>query len=171
MGAELLGTSPPPQPPPWARTMGHMRRMRHGPQFVALGLALVAAVACQRTAAPDSPAQRPPTPSHSSQSVRPHENGATMHPYVGMWVTADHHIRQELLPEGRYDEARGERASAYTGRYWVKGNRIEYLDDTGFSADGEFDGDVLHHGGYIFYREGSPAHREAVGDRDAGLRP
>ncbi|MGC0387052.1 hypothetical protein RKD33_007269 [Streptomyces sp. SAI-129] len=33
-----------------------------------------------------------------------------------MWVTEDGHIRQELLPDGRYAEARGERASAYTGR-------------------------------------------------------
>ena len=84
------------------------------------------------------------------------------HPYVGMWVTADNHIRQELLPNGRYDEARGERASAYVGRYWVAGTHIEYKDDTGFSADGEFDGDVLHHGGYVFYREGSQAHADAV---------
>lgn len=27
--------------------------------------------------------------------------------YVGMWVTADGRIRHELLPGGRYDEARG----------------------------------------------------------------
>jgi hypothetical protein len=84
------------------------------------------------------------------------------HPYVGMWVTADNHIRQELLPDGRYDEARGRRRSAYTGRYWVTGNHIEYLDDTGFTADGAFDGDVLHHGGYVFYREGSAAHGNAT---------
>ncbi|WP_285758055.1 Atu4866 domain-containing protein [Nocardiopsis ansamitocini] len=83
------------------------------------------------------------------------------HPYVGMWVTADNRIRQELLPNGRYDEARGQRESAYTGRYEVTGSRIEYWDDTGFTADGEFDGDVLHHAGYVFYREGSESHREA----------
>ena len=83
------------------------------------------------------------------------------HPYVGMWVTADDHIRQELLADGRYDEARGARASAYTGRYRVTGNHIDYRDDTGFSADGRFDGDVLHHGGYLFYREGSAAHAAA----------
>lgn len=29
------------------------------------------------------------------------------HPYIGMWVTADGRIRQELLANGRYDEARG----------------------------------------------------------------
>ena len=27
--------------------------------------------------------------------------------YVGMWVTKDGYIRHELLPNGRYDEARG----------------------------------------------------------------
>nr|WP_255645757.1 Atu4866 domain-containing protein [Actinoplanes polyasparticus] len=80
-------------------------------------------------------------------------------PYVGMWVTADNHIRQELLPNGRYDEARGRRSSAYTGRYEVTGADIYYWDDTGFTADGHFEGDILHHGGYVFYREGSPAHR------------
>ena len=84
------------------------------------------------------------------------------HPYVGMWVTADNHIRQELLPDGRYDEARGRRSSAYTGRYKVTGADIYYWDDSGFTADGRFEGDVLHHGGYVFYREGSPAHRRAV---------
>ncbi|WP_422646309.1 Atu4866 domain-containing protein [Agrobacterium tumefaciens] len=75
------------------------------------------------------------------------------HPYIGMWVTGDGHIRQELLPNGRYDEARGQRQSAYQGRYEVSGNRIFYWDDTGFTADGEFIDDVLHHGGMIFYRE------------------
>ncbi|MET8549297.1 Atu4866 domain-containing protein [Micromonospora zamorensis] len=81
------------------------------------------------------------------------------HPYVGMWVTADGYIRQELLASGRYDEARGERQSAYTGSYQVSGTRIEYVDDTGFTADGRFDEDILNHGGYVFYREGSDSHR------------
>lgn len=76
------------------------------------------------------------------------------HPYLGMWVTGDGHIRQELLPNGRYDEARGNRRSAYQGRYEVTGNHIDYWDDTGFTADGEFiDNDTLHHGGMVFYRE------------------
>ncbi|WP_276482345.1 Atu4866 domain-containing protein [Paraflavitalea pollutisoli] len=74
--------------------------------------------------------------------------------YIGMWVTADGYIRQELLPNGRYDEARGNRQSAYTGRYEIKGTHIDYWDDTGFTADGTFtDNDTLQHGGYIFYRE------------------
>lgn len=75
------------------------------------------------------------------------------HPYVGMWVTADGHVRQELLPDGRYDEARGTRESAYTGSYEVRGNRIDYRDDTGFTADGTFVTDnELHHGGMVFHR-------------------
>jgi hypothetical protein len=41
-----------------------------------------------------------------------------------MWVTADAHIRQELLPNGRYDEARGNRRSACTGRCTVTGNHL-----------------------------------------------
>ncbi len=74
--------------------------------------------------------------------------------YIGMWVTKDGHIRQELLPNGRYDEARGARRSAYQGRYEIRGNKIDYWDDTGFTADGEFIDGVLHHGGMLFYREG-----------------
>lgn len=74
--------------------------------------------------------------------------------YIGMWVTADRHIRQELLPNGRYDEARGNRQSAYTGRFEIQGTHIKYWDDTGFTADGDFaDDNTLLHGGYIFYRE------------------
>ena len=67
------------------------------------------------------------------------------HPYLGMWITGDGHVRQELLSNGRYDEARGTRKSAYQGRYEVTGDHIEYWDDTGFTADGDFIGDVLHH--------------------------
>ncbi len=76
------------------------------------------------------------------------------HLYVGMWVTADGRIRHELLPNGRYDEARGTRESAYRGRYEVTGTRIEYWDDTGFTADGVFlDLNTLHHGGMVFTRK------------------
>ncbi len=76
----------------------------------------------------------------------------TSHPYVGMWVTADGHVRQELL-RNRYDEARGSRRSAYQGRYEVRGNQIVYWDNTGFTADGVFvSHDELHHGGMVFRR-------------------
>ncbi|OAZ08284.1 hypothetical protein TH4_18285 [Thalassospira tepidiphila MCCC 1A03514] len=75
------------------------------------------------------------------------------HPYVGMWVTKDGHIRQELRADGRYDEARGTRQSAYQGDYQVSGNYITYQDDTGFTADGYFENDVLYHGGMVMFRE------------------
>ncbi|MEV5173695.1 Atu4866 domain-containing protein [Streptomyces flaveolus] len=80
------------------------------------------------------------------------------HPFVGMWVTADGHIRQELLPTGRYDEARGNRKSAYTGSYTVTGNHIDYVDDTGFTATGDVRDGVLYHEHLVLYREhNSPA--------------
>lgn len=76
------------------------------------------------------------------------------HPYVGLWVTDDGHIRHELLNNGRYDEARGKRKSAYRGLYQVEGTHIEYQDDTGFTADGDFvDLDTLHHAGMILRRQ------------------
>ncbi len=82
------------------------------------------------------------------------EKTMTQHSYVGMWVTDDGRVRQELLPNGRYDEARGARQSAYQGRYEVRGAHIEYWDDTGFTADGDFvDENTLHHGGMIMRRK------------------
>ncbi|WP_435656730.1 Atu4866 domain-containing protein [Brucella pituitosa] len=74
------------------------------------------------------------------------------HPYVGLWVTEDGYIRHELLANGRYVEARGTRERAYEGRYEVAGAYIEYWDDTGFTADGEFINDILHHAGMILFR-------------------
>ncbi|WP_188915819.1 Atu4866 domain-containing protein [Salinarimonas ramus] len=74
------------------------------------------------------------------------------HPYVGMWVTADGYVRHELLPNGRYDEARGTRESAYQGRYEVIGDHIQYWDDTGFTADGVFIDGVLRHAGMTLRR-------------------
>lgn len=74
------------------------------------------------------------------------------HPFIGMWVTADGNIRQELKPDGRYAEARGNRENAYTGRYKVNGDTIKYWDDSGFIADGEFIDDVLYHAGMVMYR-------------------
>lgn len=83
------------------------------------------------------------------QSTQP--AGAT-HPYAGMWITADGYIRHELLPNGRYDEARGSRKNAYQGRYELEGDYISYWDDTGFTADGEFRDGVLCHAGMVLYR-------------------
>ena len=95
-------------------------------------------------------------PAHAQQQDGHNRKGEAMplHPYVGMWVTSDGHVRQELLANGRYDEARGSRKSAYQGRYEVSGAKIDYWDDTGFTADGVFvNDDELHHGGMIFHRE------------------
>ncbi|WP_055557209.1 Atu4866 domain-containing protein [Streptomyces sp. NBRC 110028] len=72
---------------------------------------------------------------------------------VGMWVTADGHIRQELRADGRYDEARGNRRSAYTGRYTVTGSHIDYVDDSGFHATGDIRDGVLYHEHLVLYRE------------------
>ncbi|MFE0419837.1 Atu4866 domain-containing protein [Streptomyces tendae] len=67
--------------------------------------------------------------------------------YIGLWVTADNHVRQELLPDGRYVEARGTTERAFTGRYTITGTHIDYVDDSGFTADGDFVDGVLHHVG------------------------
>lgn len=73
--------------------------------------------------------------------------------YLGMWMTADGYIRHELLPGDRYSEARGKRTNAYQGGYKVTGNHIEYLDDTGFTADGEFRDGILYHAGMVLYKQ------------------
>lgn len=75
------------------------------------------------------------------------------HPYVGMWVTADGRIRQELLPSGRYEEERDGRKRAYTGRYTVTGTHIHYQDDLGFTATGDVRDNVLYHEHLVLYRE------------------
>lgn len=51
------------------------------------------------------------------------------------------------------DEARGNRKSAYQGGYKVTGNHIDYKDDTGFAADGDFKDGILYHAGMVLYRE------------------
>ncbi|WP_414731257.1 Atu4866 domain-containing protein [Vineibacter terrae] len=73
--------------------------------------------------------------------------------FVGMWVTADGHIRLELRSDGRYDEARGTRKSAYTGRYTARGNDLHFVDDSGFTATGRVVDGVLTVGPDMFRRE------------------
>ncbi|ADB30601.1 conserved hypothetical protein [Kribbella flavida DSM 17836] len=80
-------------------------------------------------------------------------SSADPHPYVGMWVTADGRIRQELLPNGRYEEERDGRARAYTGRYTVTGTHLDYFDDLGFTATGDVRDGVLYHEHLVLYRE------------------
>ncbi|MGK9235105.1 Atu4866 domain-containing protein [Inquilinus limosus] len=74
---------------------------------------------------------------------------------VGLWVTENGHIRLELLAGGRYDEARGARRSAYTGRWEVRGpGQLFFADDSGFTAMGTVADGVLEVGGDLFRREG-----------------
>jgi hypothetical protein len=73
-------------------------------------------------------------------------------PFIGMWVTRDGYIRHELLPDGRYDEARGNSTSAYHGNYTINGNHIEYKDDTGFTTVADFDNGTLYHAGMKLYK-------------------
>ena len=73
--------------------------------------------------------------------------------YIGMWMTADGYIRHELLPGDRYREGRGNRNNAYQGSYKVTGDHIEYLDDTGFTADGDFKDGILYHAGMVLYKQ------------------
>jgi hypothetical protein len=108
----------------------------------AIAVALTQPMAAQ--SGPD--AQSPETQSKGNGTM-------TTQTVVGMWVTADGHIRHELLPNGRYDEARGSKRSAYQGRYVITGTHIDYVDDTGFTADGDFVDGVLHHAGMILRRE------------------
>lgn len=116
---------------------------------VAMALGAGAAVACN--AAAMAAAAPSATPTRTSSPEQPPMQA---HPYVGMWVTGDGRIRQALLANGRYDEARDARQSAYQGRYEVTGSTIRYWDDTGFTADGHFvTQDELHHGGMIFHRQ------------------
>ncbi len=73
--------------------------------------------------------------------------------YTGVWVTKDGAIRQELLPGGRYGEARGCREYSQQGSYIITGNHIDYRDDTGRLAYGYFKNDTLYHIGMVLYRE------------------
>ncbi len=79
--------------------------------------------------------------------------GTGPHPYVGMWVTADGRIRQELLPDGRYEEERDGRKRAYTGRYTVTGTHLDYADDLGFTATGDVRDGILYHEHLVLHRE------------------
>ena len=106
------------------------------------------------------------TSSTSQEHKTSREEPAVQHSYVGMWITDDGRVRHQLLPNGRYDEARGSRESAYRGRYEVSGSHIEYWDDTGFTADGDFvDANTLHHGGMILRRRPEPPSPLIIGNR------
>ena len=92
----------------------------------------------------------PQAGTHTATAYGVSEMGTTRD-YIGLWVTKDHNVRQALLPNGRYIEARGHLQVAYQGDYQIVGNHIEYQDDTGFVADGDFIAGVLHHAGMVMY--------------------
>jgi hypothetical protein len=77
--------------------------------------------------------------------------------HLGLWVTDDGYVRHALLPDGRYVEARGNREAAYRGRYAVNGDRVDYVDDTGFVGYGEFIDGALHHAGMVLRRRAEAA--------------
>jgi hypothetical protein len=71
---------------------------------------------------------------------------------LGTWVDENEFVHQSLTADGRYDETRGGREHAFQGDFWITGDRIDYRDDLGFWAFGEFSGDSLQHAGYTFHR-------------------
>ncbi|MFC3456050.1 Atu4866 domain-containing protein [Amycolatopsis speibonae] len=72
--------------------------------------------------------------------------------WVGAWIDQSQPVEQHLLPNGRCTETRSGRVDAWVGAYWTRGDRIAYLDDTGFWAFGVLAGNVLHHGGFVMTR-------------------
>ncbi|MFI6280201.1 Atu4866 domain-containing protein [Streptomyces sp. NPDC050988] len=105
--------------------------------------ALVAAGKPVLWAGTDAP-DRPTAP----EAGIPAAGDMTGSPRTGVWIDKNDFLHQELTTDGRYDETRGGRPHAYEGRYWIDGDRIDYLDDLGFWAFGEFQGEELHHAGY-----------------------
>lgn len=81
------------------------------------------------------------------------KEGTMSNKYVGLWVTEDNYIRHRLLPNNRYTEARGNNENAYQGKYKITGDHIDYWDDTGFTADGDFKDGILYHAGMVLYRK------------------
>jgi hypothetical protein len=110
---------------------------------IAFSLSLVAALSVFGPAAAETLRRKKP-----EQDI-----GMTTNEYSGLWVTGDGHIRHELLPNGRYVEARGNIEKAYEGRYRIEGDHIKYEDDTGFTADGVFKDGILYHAGMVLYRQ------------------
>lgn len=70
-------------------------------------------------------------------------------PRLGAWTDHGRKMTQYLTADGRYTETRHGRRDAYTGRFWLDGHRITYLDDTGFWAFGQYHRGILHHAGYV----------------------
>jgi hypothetical protein len=82
----------------------------------------------------------------------PARDGVTDSQYLGTWIDETGFLHQTLTADGRYDETRDGREHAFQGRFWITGDRIEYLDDLGFWAYGDFVDGTLYHGGYVLHR-------------------
>ncbi|WP_342236454.1 Atu4866 domain-containing protein [Inquilinus sp. OTU3971] len=112
----------------------------------------IALAALAVLAAPAAEAQSPTTPAQAIDMTRTDLSETDL---VGMWVTENGHIRLELLPGGRYDEARGAKRSAYTGRWEIRGpGQLFFADDSGFTATGTVADGTLEVGGDRFRRDG-----------------
>ncbi|MGO1076172.1 Atu4866 domain-containing protein [Inquilinus sp. CA228] len=117
-----------------------------------MALSHIALAALAVLAAPAAEAQSQTIPAQAIEMTRTDLSEADL---VGMWVTENGHIRLELLPGGRYDEARGARRSAYTGRWEIRGpGEIFFADDSGFTATGTVAEGTLEVGGDRFRRDG-----------------
>ncbi|WP_395676131.1 Atu4866 domain-containing protein [Inquilinus sp.] len=102
-----------------------------------------------------APAAEAQSPTILSQAITMTRADLAETDLVGMWVTENGHIRLELLAGGRYDEARGAKRSAYTGRWEVRGpDRLFFADDSGFTATGTVADGTLEVGGDRFRRDG-----------------
>ncbi|MGN0099730.1 MAG: Atu4866 domain-containing protein [Dietzia sp.] len=84
-------------------------------------------------------------------AVRASETGPADR-YLGTWIDQNDFVHQRLTADGRYDETRGGRPHAFQGSFWITGDRIDYRDDLGFWAFGEFVDGTLLHAGYTFHR-------------------
>ncbi|UMG93962.1 Atu4866 domain-containing protein [Nocardioides sp. TF02-7] len=113
---------------------------------------LAAVVLRGEVVARDGRARRDPGPGDEAGTARA----------VGAWHDDGHALVQHLLPDGRYTETRSGRADAYTGRYWVAGDQVVYLDDSGFWAFGRWEGDLLHHASFVMDRR-PPADGQSSG--------
>lgn len=102
---------------------------------------------------------RLPDPGHAAPSADPPNAPATA-TVVGVWRSRDGFVRHVLAADGRYAESRGSREAVFRGQYRVHGRRIEYLDDSGFFALGDLQGDVLHHAGMVLHRATTPYGRD-----------
>nr|WP_100740779.1 Atu4866 domain-containing protein [Bacillus vallismortis] len=82
-------------------------------------------------------------------------DGQNNHSYGGLRLPRIGISSMKLLSDGRYIKARGNVECAYTGHYQITGDHIEYQDDTGFTADGDFKNGILYHAGMVLHRERS----------------